>query len=182
MPVATRRTLGRNAPLRTFRPRGEPQSTRLWCRLLLRPPRHPRPLSRVRYNSCEGESMKRPSRIIFKAITLLSLMLCVATAALWVRSYWVLDSVRFTLDRGNCYGVDSNFYEAGSRPSVVAYHPQPLPRMRNPAAEDTPDSKGPPPPRRTKRNPDPEPPCDTAGTWPRHRRDTTAKSPHAIAP
>ena len=32
--------------------------------------------------------MKRPLRIMFNALTVLSLLLCFATIALWARSYW----------------------------------------------------------------------------------------------
>src|SRR5437016_451118 len=35
--------------------------------------------------------MKRLRRIIFNALTVLSLLLCVATTALWVRSYFFTD-------------------------------------------------------------------------------------------
>jgi hypothetical protein len=50
----------------------------------LRPPRHARPLSGVRYNP---NAMRRVLRILLNAATVLSLMLCVATVGLWVRSY-----------------------------------------------------------------------------------------------
>src|SRR5438128_12471190 len=59
--------------------------------LRLRPPRHPRPLPRMRYNSRQGERMKRLRRIIFNALAVLSLLLCIATAALWIRSYSAAD-------------------------------------------------------------------------------------------
>jgi hypothetical protein len=35
--------------------------------------------------------MKRLRRIIFNGLTMLSLLLCVSTMAMWVRSYWVTD-------------------------------------------------------------------------------------------
>src|SRR5687768_4940110 len=54
----------------------------------LRPPRHPRPLSRVRYNP---HSVRHLGRILLNVLTVLSLLLCVATAVLWVRSYWWMD-------------------------------------------------------------------------------------------
>jgi hypothetical protein len=38
-------------------------------------------------NTSGGEVMKRIGRYIFNALTVLSLLLCVATAGLWVRSY-----------------------------------------------------------------------------------------------
>ena len=37
--------------------------------------------------------MRRLARILLNALTALSLLLCVATAALWMRSYFVLDAV-----------------------------------------------------------------------------------------
>src|SRR5207302_574271 len=37
-------------------------------RMRLRPPRHPRPLPRMRYNSRQGQRMKPPRRIIFNAL------------------------------------------------------------------------------------------------------------------
>src|SRR5258706_10173692 len=49
--------------------------------------RHPRPMPRMRYNSRQLKDMKRLRRIIFNALTVLSLLLCVATAGLWVGSY-----------------------------------------------------------------------------------------------
>src|SRR5258706_13202500 len=50
--------------------------------------RHPRPMPRMRYNSRQLKDMKRLRRIIFNALTVLSLLLCVATAGLWVGSYF----------------------------------------------------------------------------------------------
>ena len=37
--------------------------------------------------------MKRAQRIIFNSMTVLSLMMCIATVGVWVRSYWVCDGV-----------------------------------------------------------------------------------------
>ena len=45
----------------------------------------------MRDGSCEGEEMKRLRRIIFNGLTVMSLLLCIATAGLWVRSYKVQD-------------------------------------------------------------------------------------------
>src|SRR5438067_154094 len=55
--------------------------------LRLRPPRHPRPLPRMRYNSRQAKRMKRLRRIIFNTLTVLSLVLFVAVCVLWARSY-----------------------------------------------------------------------------------------------
>src|SRR4051812_30809875 len=41
----------------------------------------------MRYNSCRSEDMKRLRRIILNALTVLSLLLCVATVVLWARSF-----------------------------------------------------------------------------------------------
>src|SRR5258706_13153974 len=57
----------------------------------LRPPRHPRPLPGMRRDSCQGKRMKRLRRITFNALTALSLVLCLATVGVWVRSYWIVD-------------------------------------------------------------------------------------------
>jgi hypothetical protein len=46
----------------------------------------------ARYNC----TVRRFLRILFNAATVLSLVLCVATAALWVRSYWRLDTFAWT--------------------------------------------------------------------------------------
>src|SRR5688572_29703353 len=40
-------------------------------------------------------------RRIFPALSVLSLLLCVATLALWVRSYWRRDIVSYAQDRGD---------------------------------------------------------------------------------
>jgi hypothetical protein len=43
-------------------------------------------------NDSSGEAMKGIGRYIYNALTVLSLVLCVATVGLWVRSYFVNDS------------------------------------------------------------------------------------------
>src|SRR5256885_2082005 len=40
--------------------------------------------------------MRRIGRYILNGLTVLSVVLCVATVALWVRSYWVWDTVSHT--------------------------------------------------------------------------------------
>jgi hypothetical protein len=68
------------------------------CRLLpamwLRPARHAGPLPGVRggANTRQGEGMRL--RRFFTCASVLSLSLCVATCALWVRSHWVADDVQ----------------------------------------------------------------------------------------
>jgi hypothetical protein len=52
-------------------------------------------MSGVRYNSCPGKEMKRLRQIIFNSVTVLSLLLCLGTVGLWVRSYSVLDDVKY---------------------------------------------------------------------------------------
>src|SRR5438046_2327971 len=53
----------------------------------LRPARHARPLSRVRGLSDGGKAVRRIGRYILNGLTVISLVLCVATVGLWVRSY-----------------------------------------------------------------------------------------------
>jgi hypothetical protein len=45
--------------------------------------------------------MKRLRRIIFNSLTVLSLVLCIAMAGLWVRSYWIED---------RCYGRRNTYW------------------------------------------------------------------------
>src|SRR5947209_13866841 len=47
----------------------------------------------MRCDSGEGESMKRVRRIIFEVCAVVSLVLCVGTVGLWVRSYNVKDTI-----------------------------------------------------------------------------------------
>src|SRR3954452_9463049 len=58
----------------------------------LRPPRVPRTPPRQAVQ-CVDRLHRRPARILLNAATALSLVLCVAAAALWARSYFVADSV-----------------------------------------------------------------------------------------
>jgi hypothetical protein len=51
--------------------------------------------------------LKRPLGILYNAATVLSLVLCVATAALWVRSYGLIDWVQWT-DHRHFPGVVSS--------------------------------------------------------------------------
>jgi hypothetical protein len=52
--------------------------------------------------------VKRLVRILLNAVTVLSLLLCAATAVFWVRSYWRTDHVRY------------DWVLQGGRPAVVA--------------------------------------------------------------
>src|SRR5258706_7046208 len=55
-------------------------------------PRHPRPiLLRRDYN----RAMRRAIRWTWNGLAVISLLLCLATAALWVRSYWVWNDAYF---------------------------------------------------------------------------------------
>jgi hypothetical protein len=61
----------------------------------------------MRRHPCGGDAMKRIGRYIFNALTLLSLLLCAASIAMWIRSYKVLDyygaplgPIRFEFDSG----------------------------------------------------------------------------------
>ncbi|MDB5289449.1 MAG: hypothetical protein JWL69_690 [Phycisphaerales bacterium] len=71
----------------------------LLSHLRLRPSRDARPLPGMRRGAdgSEGECMRRRA---FTLLTGLSLLLCVATCGLWLRSYWYQDDVgRHTADR-----------------------------------------------------------------------------------
>ncbi len=58
--------------------------------LRLRPSRLTQSLPRVRNGDHDkGDSMKRVLRWLLNGLTVLSLLLCVATVVLWVRSYSV---------------------------------------------------------------------------------------------
>jgi hypothetical protein len=53
--------------------------------------------------------MKRIGRYILNGLTVLSLVLCIASAALWVRSHWRRDLVAWNLrDRWSAVGVGAN--------------------------------------------------------------------------
>ena len=49
-------------------------------------------MSGMRDDSNQGNRMRRLRRIIFNTLSILSLLLCVAMAGLWVRSYWIADA------------------------------------------------------------------------------------------
>jgi hypothetical protein len=73
------------------------RATRPLRRLRLRPPRHPRPVPRVwGRTSGEGNSMIRR---LFTLLSALSLVLCAATCALWVRSHSGVDQFRLVTDQ-----------------------------------------------------------------------------------
>src|SRR5207248_1113360 len=102
-----------------------PQIPRPLPRLLLRPPRHPKPLPRMRYNSCQGEHMKRLWRIFFNALTVLSLLLCLATAVLWVRTYLISDELITANATGKLWWLST--YQGGLSVEVVHGWPNPEP-------------------------------------------------------
>src|SRR5687768_4491737 len=90
------------------RPSSSPTSRTL-PQLRLRPPRHAGALSRVRYNCCP---VRRLARILFNAFSVLSLLLFFATVALWVRSYWREDLLRW--GQAGRPSARSFFFECGS--------------------------------------------------------------------
>jgi hypothetical protein len=53
--------------------------------------------------------VRRLARILLNALTTLSLLLCLASAVVWVRSYWRLDEV--TWDQAAGPGADGSFFE-----------------------------------------------------------------------
>jgi hypothetical protein len=88
--------------------------------------------------------MRRLRRLTLAALTWLSLLLCLATAALWVRSYWVgeavrprtgewiwvLNSVRGSITIGS-YRPSPNFQV----PPYTRFVPLPAPSRPNPPAD-----------------------------------------------
>ena len=62
--------------------------------------------------------MRRLRRIIFHGLTVLSLVLCVATVVIWVRSYWRMDRIKisrnFTLIRNSSFNLPA--FEQASFP------------------------------------------------------------------
>src|SRR5438874_1613616 len=60
--------------------------------LRLRPPRHTGSLPGMRYNP---PTMRRLARYMLNGLTALSVVLCLATVGLWVRSYWIADALVF---------------------------------------------------------------------------------------
>src|SRR5690349_846649 len=52
-------------------------------------------MSGVWNNSGGSEGMRRIGRYLLNALTLLSLLLCAATAAFWIRSHWITDGISF---------------------------------------------------------------------------------------
>jgi hypothetical protein len=58
-------------------------------------------------------AMRRPVlRILLNAATVLSLVLCLATVVLWVRSYWVSDEWRYHRVRRSPTGAEGRYYSA----------------------------------------------------------------------
>jgi len=51
--------------------------------------------------------MRRAGWVAWNVLTALSLLLCLATMALWLRSYWVRDTVSFGWAGGNCHYAQS---------------------------------------------------------------------------
>jgi hypothetical protein len=69
--------------------------------------------------------VRRPIRIFVNAVTVTSLLLCVATAVLWVRSYWVGEWFGYSYvdPPGGSRAVDWGFYVAsGSGRIALARH------------------------------------------------------------
>jgi hypothetical protein len=53
----------------------------------------------------EADPMKRIARLTLNALTALSLLLCLAAAGLWVRSYWAGDTIRWRSSPRAAYGL-----------------------------------------------------------------------------
>jgi hypothetical protein len=63
--------------------------------------------------------VKRFLRILFNAATVLSLVLCIAAAALWVRSYWVADTYFVPSDPDTFVGSSRGRFFAFGRPAPL---------------------------------------------------------------
>src|SRR5580765_5400433 len=68
----------------------------------LQPSRHARPLPQVR-DEGRMSRMRRVARYTLTALTALSMLLCVATCVMWVRSYSMWDCI--TYDRKRTYST-----------------------------------------------------------------------------
>ena len=93
--------------------------------------------------------MKRLARVLFNIAAVLSLILCVASAAFWVRSYWSIDQIIYQpsrdsydayVDRGACSlrWIEHNGY-AERRWRFYRDSPPPpaYPKMAHPPPEST---------------------------------------------
>jgi hypothetical protein len=104
----------------------------------LRPARDARPVPGVRYNP---DSMRQIGRALLSAATMVSLLLCVATVALWVRSYWVCDMYAadardrwhlFAWSSRGVAGVDRvrpSDFTAERMPRGLSHHAPPPPNL-----------------------------------------------------
>jgi hypothetical protein len=63
--------------------------------------------SRVRETAWRVSGLKRAGWVSWNVLTALSLLLCLAPLALWVRSYWVRDTIGFGWAGGNCHVAQS---------------------------------------------------------------------------
>src|SRR5213075_685358 len=82
--------------------------------------------STIDYTSCFAKflsagtvgygAMRRPLRILLNAATLLSLLLCVVTVVLWLRSYWVSDEWRYSRVRRFPTGAEQRTHSAATEP------------------------------------------------------------------
>jgi hypothetical protein len=58
----------------------------------------------MRHDAGRGKSLKRLRRIIFNGLTVVSLLLCIATVVLWVRSYWATDGFAYARNQNISIG------------------------------------------------------------------------------
>src|SRR5437762_1269218 len=75
-------------------------------RVRVRPPRHAGPLPGMRHDSAgkgKGQPLRRKLFTIFAAV---SLLLCVATITLWIRSFYRMDGLNW-VRRGHVVGYNS---------------------------------------------------------------------------
>jgi hypothetical protein len=70
-------------------------------------------------------------RWLFNILSVLSLVLCAATGAAWVRSYWVCDNVRLTLVRNHLNGYGGGVLVAhGEAEGFLSWDSQPASQPR----------------------------------------------------
>jgi len=98
-------------------------------RVRLRPPRHARPLPGVRGGS-EAATRERSGRVrrrLFNLAAAVSMVLCVGTLVLWVRSYWIGDQWDFQRDstrsgQSTLFAARANSSRGGIEVSIESGH------------------------------------------------------------
>src|SRR4051812_49974033 len=68
-----------------------------------------------------GDGVRRVGRIILNAVIILSALLCLATAVLWVRSYWRFVDFARIQTRRDAVAYTQNLARLGSSEGVVIF-------------------------------------------------------------